>query len=380
MPEDTDVLVVGGGIVGCAAAYDLARFGVEVALVERRELNAQASGVNAGSLHVQLTTRYFRDEKPATVAGTVPALMPLAQEAVRVWEELAGELDGDIEFKVGGGLMVAETAAEMATLTRKAAMERAAGLEVSILTGADLGSVAPYLSDRVIGAEYCPGEGKVNPLLATAALARGAVRAGACIRRRTALLDLEHRRGGFLAYTSKGAMRCRRVVNAAGIAAPRVAAMVGVAVPGEVRPQHMNVTEAAPALLPHLVQHAGRGLTMKQAASGNVIIGGGLPARAAAALGGAHVLKESLEGNLWTARSVVPRVGTLNLLRAWAGQSLMTDGMPILGAVPSVPGFYLAVAANPGLTLGPVCARLLAEALSGRRPSLDLAPFSISRY
>lgn len=378
--DDTDVLVVGGGIVGCSTAYYLARFGVDVALVERDDLNTGASGANAGSLHAQLTSRYFADGPPSRVEAAARTLIPLSREAVDTWEELSRDLDHDIEFMKGGGLMAAESAAEMDLLRRKASLEQAAGLDVHLLSRSEARSFAPYLAETVQGIEVCPIEGKINPLLATPALARGATRSGARIHRRAGLLSLERDGGGFLAKTARGVVRCRRVVVAAGVGAAAVAAMVGLCLPGEARLQHMNVTVRTRPMLPHLVQHAGKRLTMKQSASGTVIIGGGLPARRDPATGKIQVLRDSIEANLKTARNLVPGTARLQLLRTWGGESLMTDGNPILGGVSSVPDFHLAIPANSGTTTGPLCARLLAESLSDRRPSLDLDAFSIERY
>jgi glycine/D-amino acid oxidase-like deaminating enzyme len=378
--DDTDVLVVGGGIVGCSAAYYLARFGIDVALVERDDLNTGASGANAGSLHAQLTSRYFTEGPPARIEAAARALIPLSRQAVDTWGELARELDRDIEFKTNGGLMAAESPAEMEVLRRKATLEQAAGLDVHVLARSEARSFAPYLAETVLGIEVCPIEGKINPLLATPALARGAARAGARIHRHAGLLALEREKGTFVAKTPRGAVRCRRVVDAAGVGAAKVAAMVGLHLPGEARLQHMNVTARTEPFLPHLVQHAGKRLTMKQSATGTVIIGGGLPARRDPATGEIGVLRDSIAINLGTARNLVPAVARLQLLRTWGGESLMTDGNPVLGAVPSVAGFHLAIPANSGITSGPLCARLVAESLSGRRPSLDLDAFSIERF
>ena len=380
MSQDVDVLIVGGGVVGCALAFYLARAGAEVWLIERDEPNSAASGANAGSLHLQLTSSFFMQTPREALEASVPGLMQLSLDAVVEWRALARALDRDIELKIGGGLMVAETEEQLHVLADKARIERAAGLDAEILSGQDLRGVAPYLSDRLVGAEFCPGEGKVNPLAATPALARGAERAGARLCRRTELLDLDPQKSGFRVVTTQGTIRSRRVVNAAGSHAGQVAEMVGSQLPGAARPQHMNATEPARAFIPHLVQHAGRRLTLKQATNGNVIVGGGLLGKADHHSGRTSVLQESLTRSLRTARDVVPALARLRLLRSWAGQALMTDGNPILGELPGVAGFYNAVPASSGYTTGPICARLLAETLIGQRPARDLRAFSIDRF
>ena len=380
MERDVDTLIVGGGVVGCALAYYLARAGVDIALIERDELNSYASGANAGSLHLQLTAPYFAQTRPDELKATVSSLIPLSLEAAQVWLELSQDLEGDIEFRIGGGLMVAESKKELDLLGEKAKIERKAGLAAEILSRSDLRNAAPYLSDRFVGAEFCPGEGKVNPLVATLALASAARKAGGRLRCQTELLGLERKTGGFLAITNDGEIRCRRFINAAGSFARRVAAMVGARLPVEARAQHMNVTEPARTLIPHLVQHAGRRLTLKQATNGSIIVGGGLPARIDSRSSSVSVVKESLEINLKTALVAVPALGGLRLIRAWAGQALITDGNPILGEYPGIDGFFNAVPASSGYTTGPICARILTELLLGQRSAGDLRAFSIERF
>ena len=377
--DDTDVLVVGGGIVGCSVAYYLAREGVAVTLIERHDVGGEASGANAGSIHLQLPSPLFRTAAPAVAARIASALIPFSLAARDAWRDLARDLDNGFELRFAGGLMVAETASELEMLRAKATLERQAGLEVRIVEGRELRELAPYLSDAVCAAAYCPLEGKANPLRALEAILREALRAGAKIRARMALLGMARRSGGFVAATDRGEIRCRRIVNAAGAWAPTVGAMAGLAVPGVVQPQHMNVTEMAPPVLTHLVQHVLRRLTLKQAENGTVVIGGGWRAAADRRPPCARVIADSVTGNLAVATRIVPAVGALRLVRAWAGQSLMTDGNAIVGEPPDMPGFFNAIPANSGFTTGPLTARVVAEALMGRT-TRDLAPYSIDRF
>ena len=377
---ETDVLVVGGGVVGWCTAYYLARLGVDVVLIDRDGINSQASGVNAGSLHLMIVSRFFKSRDPLWIAGR-NRLLPLVMAAVETWRELAGELDQDIELVLDGGFMVAETEGQLRMLEEKAKEERSHGLAVDVVTRSDLKAIAPYLSERIIGAAFCANEGKINPIVATGAVARGAEAAGARFLRRTELVALTTDGAGFEARTGRGVIRCRRVVDAAGAGAAVVAAMIGVDLPIETHVRHMNVTEAAPPLVKHLVQHGDRMLSMKQAARGNVIIGGGWPAAIGQGMGRPEVIKKSIAGNLGVARSVVPGLGPLRVLRTWGGTLTLTpDGDAILGEVPGVPGFYLAVPPNPGFTGAPICGRLLAEKIAGKTPTFDLGTFSVERF
>ena len=179
------------------------------------------------------------------------------------------------------------------------------------------------------------------------------MRAGAEVLARTTLLGLERRRSGFAATTDRGEIRCRRIVNAAGAWSPAIGAMAGLAISGVAQPQHMNVTEVAPPILPQLVQHVLRRLTLKQAANGTVVIGGGWTAAADSQTRRVRVVGNSVAGNLSVVVRIVPAIGALHLVRAWAGQSLMTDGNAILGETRDAPGFFNAIPANSGFTTGP---------------------------
>ena len=380
MTFDTDVLVVGGGILGCCVAYFLAQEGVDVLVIDRHDVNHQASGSNAGSLHVQLESTRAKRTDPAYVTAIDRSLAVFA-EGVKAWQRLAPALDCDVELRVGGGLMVAETEAELRFLEAKTKRERAQGLEVDVITAAEVRAIAPYLSERVIGAAHCPHEGKVNPAIATPALVRGAERLGARFRRQCELVALNPETGGFTATTRRGTIRCHRVVNAAGPWANAVTDMVGIHLPTGRRPLQMNVTETTAPLVGHLVQHASRRLTLKQADSGNVIIGGAWPAGFHAITGEPAVLRANQASNLWVAQHLVPALGHLRLIRTWTAVNIsIDDANPILGEVPRVPGFYMAVPANSGYTNGPIYGQLVAESVRGKDPSFDLSRFSIERF
>lgn len=376
---EADCLVVGGGIMGCSLAYWLAREGRGVLLVERGELNAEASGGNAGSLHVQMLSHFARQASPGEAAA---AERPLALHAaaVREWQALEVGLGEDFELQVEGGLMVAETGDEERLLARKVEREQRHGVEVRFLWGAEARARAPYLGTGVRAIAWCASEGRLNPCLATPALARAAAARGARLLRNAALASLEREGAGFRAQTAVGEVRAGVVINAAGPWAGDVAALLGVALPVTRRPLQLNVTEAVGAFLPHLVQHAGRRLTIKQATSGNILIGGGWPGRLDEA-GRPGLLRASLEGNLAVACRVVPSVAQLHLLRSWTALiARVPDGNPVLGESPEVPGFFQALPIPNGYTLAPLCARLLVEAVCGRKPGFDLAPWSPARF
>ena len=375
---EASVAIVGAGIVGIATAWELARDGVDVLLIERDQPNAHASGNNAGSLHVQLLAYNFGEL--ATAAGLPAAqTLPLQRESARLWPQVAETLGADLEIARTGGLMVAETAEQMEKLARKAELERRFGTPVEVIGANELRALAPHLSDRLLGAAYCAEEGKMSPLAAGPAVLEAARAAGARLLRETEVLAIERIGGAFVLRTTRGTVRAGRVLNAAGGWAPRVAAMLGVSLPIRASPIQLVVTETAPPLVGHLLAYADRHLTMKQMAAGNLVIGGGWPSHLDPATERAHVRRESVEGNLWVADRVLPALRSLHVIRTWAAMNVLADGAPILGEVPGVPGFFTASTVN-GLTLAPVLGRINADLLRTGRTGRDLSPFTLDRF
>ena len=375
---DTDVLIVGGGIVGCTAAYDLARDGVEVVVVERHALVGQASSRNAGSVHRQLIVPLALRDRPDALRAYEQSL-PFFVHGNAVWADLEADLAQDFERRITGGLMVAETEADLRHLERKAVMEKRRGVETDICRGNALRDLAPYLSESALGAAWCPTEGRINPLKASRAVATAALSRGARALTGTTVRAIERVGGGFRVTTSGPEIRARRLVNAAGAWSGTVARLLGFDLPVTPKVPYLNVTERAPMAVPHLVMHASRVLTLKQTSDGTLIIGGGWPAVSDSSLGHGQVGRQSIGGNLAVAADVAPGVGRLRILRTWAGINPLTDGLPILGPVPGVPGYLNAVTAPAGFSMGPLCGRLVAEMARCRSPFMDARAAAVDR-
>ncbi len=374
---NTDVLIIGAGIIGISTAYYLSQNGIEATIIDKGPPNGQASGSNAGSLHLQLLSFDHSDKsnKRPTLAELT---LSLQKKGVEAWLALERELAAEFELKITGGLMVAENEQDMKFLESKAKAERAQGIQMHILGKSELSKMAPAISDNMIGGAFCPDEGKINPLLATAAVMATAKEKGANLIEDTEVIGIEKVPEGYDVNTTNGVIKCKRIVNAAGGWSAKVAHMVGVSIPVQSAPQQMIVTEPTEPLVDFLVAHAHRHLTMKQAANGNLIIGGGWFAAYNHIAGRPVTQRESIQGNLWVAQRVIPPISQLNILRSWAAIGVMIDGAPILGAVPGIKDFYNAVGAN-GYTMAPIMGQMIAEEILTGKNTID-APFSIERF
>jgi glycine/D-amino acid oxidase-like deaminating enzyme len=376
--QEVATLVVGAGIAGLATALNLADAGEEVAVVERGFPGGLASGGNAGSLHGQLLSF---DHGPRAEAGGRPAVrtLVLQRDSIDLWRKLERRCGADFEMKITGGLMVAETEEHLRFLDDKAAVERSVGIECHVIGTNELRRREPALTGALVGAAYCPQEGKINPLVATHAVCAAAAAAGARIFDRTEVTAIRRDGDRFAVETSRGLLRARRIVNAAGAFASRIGAMLGVDIPVFGAPLQMAVTEPVAPAISHLVAHAGRHLTLKQAANGSFLIGGGWTAGLDPVHGHPRPLLSSIEGSLWVAQHVLPFLRKLHVVRTWAAMNIDIDGAPILGEHPDVPGLFNAVTSN-GFTLGPVVGEVTAALVCGRDPGRDVSAFSISRF
>ncbi len=369
-------MVIGGGLAGCATAYYLAREGVGVTLTERSDLNMQASGANAGGFHAQIPHLTFMEEGDAWARNFAPVVEMLLA-GIRLWGTLEKELDSDLEYYIGGGILIADQEVQMRDIARRMEIEHSVGLEIHALTRNELRSLAPYVSENMVGGCFCPAEGKANPLLATRAFARRAVEKGAVILRNTEVTGLESNGQGFTVRTSAGDIEAARVVNCAGAEAGRIARMLNMDVAIQGFPIQVSVTAPAEPFIKHLVYAAGHRLTLKQAANGTLLIGGGWPAKISNITGQPVAGLDSLLGNLRLAKYVVPAVGEAQLMRSWAAIVNGTaDWKPIIGEAPKHKGFFFNLFPWTGFTAGPISALVTSELVLGRKPSIDITRYS----
>ncbi len=374
MPERVDLLVVGGGITGQVAALTAARSGARVTIVDQGV--GGGSGANAGSLHVQMQSRFLRLNPH--LADNLESSLPLYLAAVKAWDLLDVDLGG-VEMSREGGLMLAETDAQMAFLHQKAERERAKGLDVDVLDRDALHAIAPYLSPDILGAEICRDEGKVNPLVANRRL-RGLLASLDVQHFQDRVHTIEESSAGPIVQGERGDHAADHVIVAAAWGAGALAPQLGLTIPTPPEPLHMNITEAGAYGIRHLVQHAERSITLKQFLSGQVVIGGGWAADGGAGDETARVKLSSMAGNVALAHRIAPGIKGLRILRTWAGYNTPIDGKATIG--PARPGgrVHLALPGDAGYTLGPIVGQCAASIALGMSPPVDPEPYAPGRW
>jgi glycine/D-amino acid oxidase-like deaminating enzyme len=364
-PDNADIVVIGAGLIGLSTALYLARDGRDVLLLDRGEPGMAASTANAGSLHVQLVPYVYA----ANGGGPMAHALPLGPASIALWRDLADEAGEDLGIRTEGGLILAETEAEMKLLRSKAAFERCRGIPAQVIGPAELRALAPGLAGIFAGASFCPLEGQGDPLRGTMALLSLAHRAGVRVAGGIEVTGLECAAPGWTVRTAAGPIRAGQVVNTAGVQVMRVGAYAGVAVPGHALVQQVIATAPGPTMLRQLVAWTGRHLSLKQGNGGHILIGGGWPGTLDGN-GAAQLDRQSIEGNLALASRALPALRHLNVVRAWTGLAPNQSRPPLISATPGQPGLFHAMTGN-GYTLAPVIGRILADAI---RTSAPLPP------
>lgn len=167
MATKTDVIVIGGGISGCATAYNLAKRGAHVILLEKGQIADEASGRTWGAVRRQ---------------GRQAPEVPLAIESLKLWDKLHEELGTETHFIRGGNLLLAGNARELADFENTVKITKEYGLESDIVTRERAREILPGLSGKFVGGMYSPSDGYAHPVKTTTAFARAAQENGATVR------------------------------------------------------------------------------------------------------------------------------------------------------------------------------------------------------
>jgi glycine/D-amino acid oxidase-like deaminating enzyme len=356
-----DCAIVGAGVMGCSTALHLARAGMQVALLDRGAICREASGVNAGTLTMQMTRA---------------ALIPYALRGQEMWLRMAEWCDGgDVLAVACPGLSVAFTEQEAAMLEERAHFRRQAGAPIELVSGGRAMEIEPGLSDRVLLAGHCPIDGFTSAHLTGRAFRPALLNAGVALFEQRAVRGVAQHGAGFALDTSAGPLHARRIVLAGGVWLEEMAGWLGVHLPIRVLVNQLVVTERIGPVMRTVLGVASGLLSLKQYADGSVLIGGGWQGIGDRQRGGLAVRAENLQGNVRLAAHTVPALRDSRVVRAWLGLEAETaDALPAIGPIPGVPDAWIIGSVHSGYTSGPYLGKLLAQAVLGRAPEMPLFP------
>jgi sarcosine oxidase, subunit beta len=349
-----DLIVIGAGIMGATAALRAAQNGMRVLVVERDAAGSGASGVNAGTLSLQIKR---------------VALMPYALIG-HEWWRAAGAAVG---FKCTGGYTLAFNAREQALLEERMQRKREAGAPIEFVSPAQVRAREPALSDRFVAASYCAEDGHADSTRTGVYLRTLLRQGGVELREHAPVQALDAGDGGFRVSVPGGTFDARRLLLASGAWTGSIAAMLGVVLPVQVRVNTVSVTEPGTQTLHAGIGHATGLLTLKQKANGSFLIGGGWQGRGAPGTGRGEVVAATLLQNLRLACYAVPAIAHARVLRSWTGfEAFVADHFPLAGPLPGITDAYVLACVRGGFTIGPCIGPLVADLILGREPALPL--------
>ncbi len=367
LPTRVDVVVVGGGILGLALAYQLTLRGVrDVLVLERGYLNGGASGRNGGGVRAQWST---------------PTMVRLGLRSLQLFRTFAGETGVNVWFRRGGYLFLAPDRAQVARLERNLEVQRAQGMRTRILSPDEACAVVPELDrSRFLAASWNPDDGVVFPWPFLWGYAAGAEARGATVRTFTPVTGFGIQDGLIRTVeTPAGAVRCDTVVNACGAWSPEVARLAGVALPNEPHRHEILVSGPLKPWLGPLVSALGTGLYFSQSQRGEIVGGMGDPREPAGISHGSTLRFLARFSRALT--EFAPVTAGLPVMRQWAGcYDVTPDNNPILGPAGPANFFQLNGFVGHGFMMAPAVAEIVADALTGRPRDEIVDRFSLSRF
>lgn len=372
-PARSDVLILGGGLIGAATAFFLRQaHGRSVTLLERELIGRQASGTNFGGVRRQ---------------GRTPQQMPIAHRALQTWGRVRELLGEDLEFRPYGHLRVCYSQERADMMAEYARDIRQAGLELKLLTPQQLRQRLGIFSDEIVMGSLSPHDGHANPRIAAPAFARAAARLGAQVHEHTEVVHVEHDGGGFRVESADGRQwRSEQLVVCCGAWSGRISAGFGEPAPLEFRAPSMAVTEPLPYRSgPMIAMNSGlidEVMYFRQIERGNIVIGGGRRAVPDLDKARAYVNPDNILRQFRELRRFVPAFARVQLIRVWSGvESYTPDSRPVMGPSLRVPGLHYAFGfCGEGFAIGPGVGEIMAEGVATGQTSTPIADYSIGRF
>ncbi|MDP6884814.1 MAG: FAD-dependent oxidoreductase, partial [Rhodospirillales bacterium] len=315
-------------------------------------------GRNAGGLAIQV--------KPA-------ALIPYALKSWELWRTTADWLGAEVGFEVRGGLTFAFDEAEAEMLESRTKARQAAGAPIEIIGPNRAREIEPGFTGTAALASYCALDAFADSTLTGFAYRGALARAGVAIMENTAATGIDRNGDGFAVNTAGAPIRARRLVLAGGVWLVEMARWLGIDIPIRCAVPSVTVTERMPPIFRAIIGVASGRLTLKQAANGTVLIGGGWQGTGDARHGGLDVISENLIGNLRLAHHVIPGLAQARVARTWLGlEAHAPDSMPLVGPLPGIGNAFVIGCVWGGFSHGPLVGRMLADEILGREPEMPL--------
>lgn len=371
MTKTADVIVIGSGVIGCAAAYYMAKKGMSVFVLDQDE-----SVGNGGS---------SRNGGGVRQSGRDPRELPLAIYGVEnVWPTLSDELGVDVEYHKEGNLRLGKTETHKQILTGLTEKAVACGLNVRMIDAEEVRKINPYLSEEVTCASWCPTDGHANPLTTTLGFYKNARALGVVFHMGEKVVKLEKVHGKLRRVCTKTTVyEANQVLVAAGYASRFLTQTVGIDVPMREELIEALVTEAEPKMFPQMLGTADADFYGHQTNHGSFVFGGATGMESTVLDNGTNRTSSLTAPCICRGiMKYVPKLADAKIVRTWAGyEDLSIDGIPVISKVEEVPGLLLACGfTGHGFGISPVVGQLLAQLAAGETPMLSLQEFRYDRF
>ncbi|MDD3412778.1 MAG: FAD-binding oxidoreductase [Lachnospiraceae bacterium] len=371
MSNCADVVIIGGGVIGCATAYYLAKAGSKVIVLEGSDhIGNGGSSRNGGGVRQ---------------SGRDPRELPLAMYGIKnLWPHLSEELEVDCEYHQDGNLRLGKNEKHEKILRGLAENAKAYHLDVNIIDGDEVRRINPYLSKEVTVASWCPTDGHANPLTTTLGFYKMARRMGVRFITGEKVVELKKIKGQLRQVITRNQIyEGQHVLLAAGLASRKIASTVGIDIPMSSSLLEALVTEAQPHMFNQMLGTAEADFYGHQSKQGAFVFGGSSGMEPFNKDNGTPITSSMTAPCI--CRGIMkyfPDLAEAKVVRTWAGWSdKSADGVPVLGNVEEVQGLVLACAfTGHGFGISPAVGEQLSKLILTGKTDINLTTLHYNRF
>lgn len=374
MKNIADVIIIGGGVVGCAAAYYLAKRGIKDVIVLEADKSIGHGGSSRNGGGVRQSGRDVRE-------------LPYAMYAVNnMWPTLSEELGVDVEYYQKGNLRLGKTEAHMKKLNELASNARALGLNMEVVDGKTVKEICPYLSDEIIGASWCPTDGHANPMLTTLAYYKRSVEMGVRYFTEAKVKELKKYKGKVrkVILESGEEFEAETIIVAAGYESRYITRTVGIDIPMTRYFEEALVTEMQPHMFDIMLGTADADFYGHQAQHGSFVFGSesGLEEATDMCPSVNRTNSLTLSAGCRAIIGYIPLLADAKIVRTWGGWlDDCYDGVPVISKVDEAPGLIIACGfTGHGFGTAPSVGLMLSQMVAGEDTVVDISALRYDRF
>lgn len=372
MKTKASVVIIGGGIIGCATAYYLAKSGMNDVIVLEGSDNIGNGGSSRNGGGVRQSGRDVRE-------------LPLVMYGIKnLWPTLSDELEVDCEYHQDGNLRLGKNEEHAKILTKLADNAKKVGLDVRMIDGDEVRQINPYLSHEVTVASWCPTDGHANPLTTTLGYYKMARRLGVTFITGEPVKELRVIKGKIRqVITPNNVYEGESVLVAAGLDSRQILSTVGIDIPMVKSLLEALVTEAQPHMFDQMLGTAEADFYGHQTKHGSFVFGGSSGMERFNKDNGTPVTNSKTAPCI--CRGIMkyfPDLKNAKIVRTWAGfMDASYDGIPSLGKIHEIDGLYVACAFHGhGFGIAPAASEQLSKLILNGTTDISLDEFRYDRF